>query len=161
MALLRGWMVGIIGGAILSSFAQSLMPEGGVKQVGKLVCGLVLAAAVLQPLSDPAQPVWRTDMMGEDVIHIRAQQLQNQTGNYMRAVIEEELTAYSMDKAAQLGIDCRVQVTCAPGEEGVFLPKQVLICGVSEEESLSLVSALQQDLGLKTEQIHIQEGEQP
>ncbi len=160
MELLRGWMLGIIGVAILASFAQSLMPEGGVKQVGKLVCGLALAAAILRPLGDPAESLWFPDM-DEDALNVRAQQLRTQRNDYMRGVIEEELAAYSMDKAAQLGIDCRVQVTCALGEEGIVLPEQVLIYGISAEEGLPLASALQQDLGLKTEQIHIQEGVRP
>jgi len=51
MELVRGWLLGITGAAILAAVADGLMPEGGVRQVGKLVCGLVLLFAVLAPLS--------------------------------------------------------------------------------------------------------------
>ena len=50
MELLRAWLTGITAAAILCALANSLMPEGAVRRVGKLSCGLVMLAAVLRPL---------------------------------------------------------------------------------------------------------------
>lgn len=163
MALVRQWLLGITGAAILAALAEGAMPEGGVKQVGKLACGLVLLVAVLQPLSQggAAEAVWLpVDLGGE--IQKQTQQLQEEVDIQMRAVIEEELAAYSMDKAAQLGIGCQVQVTCTYREGGVFLPEQAQVWGVDrEEEQQRLAGVLAADLGLEPRQILFREGESP
>ena len=50
MGPLRVWLLGVIGVAVLTALADSVMPPGAVKRVGKLVCGLALLAALLSPL---------------------------------------------------------------------------------------------------------------
>ena len=50
MELLRAWLTGITAAAILCALANSLMPEGAVRRVGKLACGLLMLSAVLRPL---------------------------------------------------------------------------------------------------------------
>ena len=42
----REWLLGVTAAAILAALAEGLMQEGGPKRVGRLVCGLVLLAAV-------------------------------------------------------------------------------------------------------------------
>lgn len=162
MALVRGWLLGITGAAILAALAEGAMPEGSVKQVGKLACGLVLLVAVLQPLNQEQgiEGGWLPDNTEEE-IQKQTQMLQEEVDVQMRAVIEEELSAYSMDKAAQLGIGCQVRVTCALREDGVFLPEEVQIWGVSLEERQRLAGVLEEDLGLEPEQVRFREGEAP
>ena len=45
----REWLLGVTAAAILAALAEGLMQEGGPKRVGRLVCGLVLLAAVFRP----------------------------------------------------------------------------------------------------------------
>ena len=163
MALVREWLLGVTGAAILTALAEGVMPEGGVKQVGKLVCGLVLVAAILQPFSRG----WELDGMwfsgdAEGNLHEQTQVLQEEVDIQMRAVIEEELAAYSTDKAAQLGIGCRVRVTCTLREDGVFLPEEVQIWDVRRGEDQQLLAeVLKKDLGLEPGQIRFREGSAP
>ena len=50
MELLRQWLVGVTCAAMIIALADSLTPPGTVRKVGKLVGGLVLLLAVLQPV---------------------------------------------------------------------------------------------------------------
>ena len=50
MELLRQWLVGVTCAAMIIALADSLTPSGTVRKVGKLVGGLVLLLAVLQPV---------------------------------------------------------------------------------------------------------------
>ena len=44
--LLRVWLIGVTAAAILCALANSLMPQGPVRKVGKLALGLVMLAAL-------------------------------------------------------------------------------------------------------------------
>ena len=39
---MKQWLMGVIAAAILCTIAQDLSPRGSVKQVGRLVCAMVL-----------------------------------------------------------------------------------------------------------------------
>ena len=55
MELLRQWLVGVTCAAMIIALADSLTPSGTVRKVGKLVGGLVLLLAVLQPVLNSKQ----------------------------------------------------------------------------------------------------------
>lgn len=159
MGLIRGWLLEITAAAILAALAESMMPEGGVKQVGKLVCGLMLAAAVLRPFGSvevtDLAPLLEYDAW-------QSQVLQEEAEGRMKTIIEEDLSAYSMDKAAQLGFPCRIRVTCRLEEAGVFLPASAEIVGVPEVQGRQIVAEfLCADLGLSsTGLVFREEGEE-
>ena len=46
----RGWLLSVIAACLLCALADALMPQGPVKKVGRLVCGLVLLCVMLSPL---------------------------------------------------------------------------------------------------------------
>ena len=142
MALVRTWLLGVTAAAILTALADALMPEGGVKQAGRLVCGLVLLCAVLRPLGS----VNVTEISGRweydsQELQRRSQQLREEAEAQMKTVIEQRLSAYSMDKAVQLGSPCRIEVTCRQ-EEGTFLPQEARITGALEPWQRREVEAL-------------------
>lgn len=146
IALVREWLLGITAAAILAALAEHMMPAGGVKQVGKLVCGLMLVAAVLRPLGS-------VDVTGfamptaYDTQYIQA--LKADSDSRMKTIIEEELSAYSTDKAAQMGVPCRIRVVCALGEEGVFLPVSARLTGTAAQTQWDQIAQfLQTELGL-------------
>lgn len=159
MELVRTWLLGITGAAILAALADGLMPEGGVKQVGKLVCGLILLAAVLRPLGSVEvtnlSQRWEYD---RQQVQQREQSLQEGVDGNMKAVIEEQMAAYSMDKAAQLGIHCQIEVCCQLDEDGVFLPISAQISGtIQPEERQTLEQMLNEDLGIQVQMLTFQE----
>lgn len=159
-ALVRAWLLGITGTAILAALAQGLMPEGGAKRVGSLVCALGMLAAILRPLGPENVTAFsrqiRYDLMaGEE----EGTQLQKEVEETMKSIIEEEMSAYSMDKAAQAGVPCRIRVYCEAQENGVFLPARAQIFGVEEEARQWLCEMLREDLGLEEEMLEFQESD--
>ena len=46
----RLWLLSILTVSLVCALADAMMPAGAVKKVGRLVCGLVLAAVVLTPV---------------------------------------------------------------------------------------------------------------
>ena len=49
MAGVQLWLRSVLAVSLLCALADALTPQGGVKRVQRLVCGLVLAAAALGP----------------------------------------------------------------------------------------------------------------
>lgn len=150
MALLRTWLLGVAAAAVLAAIAQSLTPPGPVKKVAGLVCGLVLLWAMLSPLAGgeaPAPAQWAGYL---EQIEIQAQELQNQAQQQRKAVIEERLEAYILDKAAQQGYSCRVQVECREGDEGLFVPDRARI-SAPRQAWPELSRILEEDLGIPAE----------
>lgn len=156
MALVREWLLGITGAAILSAVAEALMPEGGVKRAGRLVCGLVLLLAILRPLEGAnLTNLWTGLRYDSDRTARAAEELEKEADSRMKTIIEEKLAAYSMDKAAGLGLDCRVEVRCRQ-EDGIFLPESVRITG---ESSRAFEELLTRELGLPRDAVTVREGE--
>ena len=148
MGLLRDWLLGVTAAALLAALAQSLMPPGPVKKAGGLVCGLVLLWAVFSPLAgglDQLPPLPAQDYLEQ--VELRARELQEQVQEQRKAVIEDELNAYILDKAAQQGIVCQVQITCRAGEEGLFVPAEAQL-SAPEEAWPQLSRILTEDLGI-------------
>ena len=111
---MKQWLMGVIAAAILCTIAQDLSPRGSVKQVGRLVCAMVLLCAVLSPikmLDVAAGGQWLTDYRAA-LADSRAA-LAEQGEEIQMAVIAEKYRAYIESKGAQLGLKCqdRVQVT--------------------------------------------------
>lgn len=148
----RGWLLSILATSIICALADALMPKGAVKQVGRLVCGLVLAVVVVSPvvrldLEDSQQ--WIEGYFTG--IDQQKQELEEQVNDEMKPIIEQEYEAYIVDKAAQLGLICTARVECRM-EENVYLPARAWIGGaLTAEEKNELTAILSEELGLSPE----------
>ena len=141
--LIRSWLTGVTCAAMIAALAESLMPKGAVRQVGRLACGLVLLWAALRPVLDveqgrPAEQLSRFS----DQTRQRQLVLEEENGAILKTLIERESGAYIVDKAAQQGITCRAEVTCAAEEGGLWLPWSVRIVGVTDPEQQGQLSRL-------------------
>lgn len=154
MEFAREWLLGITGAAILTALADSLMPKGGVKQVGRLVCGLILILAVLRPLAS-AEVTNLLEQWEYDLGQVEQQkkQLQEEADDQMKRIIERQMSAYSMDKAEELGVSCQVQVSCRPDGEGIFLPQSAQVSGVTRQEDRQILLDILKDLGLSASDV--------
>ena len=97
------WLLGILAACILCSVAESLMPSGPVKRVGKLVCGLVLLCALLAgtgKLDWSESQRWAEQWNAQ--LELEKQDLEDQVNEEMKVIIEEKFEAYIVDKAAAL-----------------------------------------------------------
>ena len=129
MELVGNWLTGVTAAAILCALANSLMPDGPVRRVGRLACGLAVLAAVLGPVLrlEPMEPEAWLDENGQVVAAFWRQELEQTRAETVGAVIEQSCAAYIADKAAELGAACTAQVTCASaGGEG-WLPDRVTV----------------------------------
>ena len=150
MELLRAWLTGITAAAILCSLANSLMPEGAVRRVGKLACGLVMLAAVLRPLVE-VEALSPGDLLEDYQAQaaVQTQELEEERNTALKSIIEQEFAAYIVDKAAQMGAACTAQVTCRLGEDGVFLPQSAAVRGsftLQQQEDLARI--LEEELAI-------------
>ena len=157
----RLWLLSVLSVSLLCALADALMPKGPVKGVGKLVCGLVLTAAVAAPIAQVE--LERGNQWLEEYrsgTQYREEELKNQVEEEMKRIIEREFEAYIVDKAAQLGVVCTVRVECRWEQEGVYLPGHVWIEGAATETlQEQLTQTLCQELGLTWEEITFDSGE--
>ena len=135
---------------VICALADTLMPEGAVKRVGKLVCGMALLCAVLKPVVSldlsAGEKMARAYFEGIKREELR---LDGQVNSGITAIIEKECAAYIVDKAAQLGITCQTQVVCEPDENGLPVPWKVRITGeLTQEEQESLAGVVEGDLAI-------------
>lgn len=161
MAGARLWLLSIVSVSLLCALADALMPKGAVKRVGRLACGLVLAAAVLTPvvqLDVEDGQRWLEDYFSD--LEYRRTELKEQVDTGMKTIIEQEYAAYIVDKAAQLGLTCTVRVECRMGEEGLYLPIWAeLTGGFSQAERAELARVLEEELSIPPQgQSFIEEG---
>lgn len=163
MGAARGWLLAVISVSLLCSVADALMPPGAVRRVGKLVCGLVLLAAVLSPLREPdldSGRRWLTDYFS--ALDRQASELNETVDSQMKSIIERGCAAYIVDKAAQLGLTCSVRVECRAGEDGLYLPVRADVSGtLSEDGRTQLLQIIREDLGIPEDQITMDKEEMP
>lgn len=158
---IRQWLTGVTCAALIAALADGIMPKGAVKQVGKLVCALILLCAVLRPvlrLNVQDFTVGIGTVMGDfQQQHTRLEQT---SGAMLKTLIERESAAYIVDKAAQLGLTCQAQVTCVAGDGGTWLPQSAYVTGQLEREQRNkLTTAIHAELGIAPEYLTYAGGE--
>ena len=144
----RSWLLSIIAVCLLCALADALMPRGPVKKAGRLVCGLVLLCAMLAPL--PGLQLETGQAWLEDYFAGLEQQKQNlkETADAgTKGIIEEQYSAYIVDKAKELDLVCQVRVTCRTDADGLTVPDGVEVAGrLSDEEQSRLARIIEEEL---------------
>lgn len=163
MGAVGRWLAAVIAVSLLCAVADALMPQGAVKRVGRLVCGLVLLGAVLSPLVGldiEAGQQW----LNECLSPLQCQEeLEVTVNSQMKIIIEQEYAAYIVDKAAELGVTCEAWVECRRSEDGLYLPCRTEVAGpMTDHVRTQLAQMIEEDLGVpKSEQITIDKEEMP
>lgn len=156
MAAAGRWLTGVVLTALAGSLARSLAPKGRGEAAVRLAAGLLLAMAVLGPLGSLTG--FSADLGLEDLTYDAGQQAARWRGENeaaLSAIIEERCASYIWDKADRLGLACRVEVRCAPGEGGLPLPDTVTVTGPRSE---ALSAWIQEEVGIPAEkQIWLEE----
>ena len=144
----RSWLLSVIAVCLLCALADALMPRGPVKKAGRLVCGLVLLCAMLAPL--PGLQLETGQAWLEDYFAGLEQQKQNlkETADAgTKGIIEEQYSAYIVDKAKELDLVCQVRVTCRTEADGLTVPDGVEVAGrFSDEEQSRLTRIIEEEL---------------
>ena len=150
MELIRNWLIGVTAAALVVALADSLAPDGAVKKIGKLTGGLLLVVAILQPLVglDYASlsgilTEYRLEAEGYSTA------LETENVRLLKTIIEEQTAAYIQDKAAELGADCTVEVTCQEDGDGNLYPASVIVYGeLTREQTDALSRTIEGDLAI-------------
>ena len=150
MGVVRAWLLSLIAVSLLCASAGALMPKGAVRQVGRLVCGLVMLAAILSPVARLDAAEGRRWLAGYFAsVEQRRAGLEETVNNQMKHIIEGEYAAYIVDKAAELGLTCTAQVECQRSAEGLYLPVRTEVTGMlTEDIRIQLVRTIAEDLGV-------------
>lgn len=153
---MKQWLLGIVLTAFAGGLARQLAPSGREQAMVRLVGGLLLTLAILRPL---AGLDWEGPALEAGSFQSRtAEQAEIYRKNQqeaLAAIIAEKTGAYIWDKANQLGLDCTVSVSTAPGESGVPLPESAVIHGTYSGE---LARCMEEEVGIPAEkQIWLEE----
>lgn len=162
MSALREWLLGMCAAAMAVTLADCLIPEGAVKKIGRMIGGLVLMITALQPLAEldyvsisQAWANYRMESAGYSEV------LESENIQLIKIIMEEQAGAYIQDKAAELGIDCTVQVTCQVSEDGTPYPAQAVIQGdLTQGQQEQLQQLIEGDLAIPADEQQYEEAQQ-
>lgn len=148
------WVRAIAGAALICAAATALTPKGKVKNVLKLICGIVLITAMINPIIKQDFPSMSLDMAKyrKDADEIIGS-VEEKKNNLSRTIIENELEAYILDKAQSLNTElASVDVMAKWGDEGCWYPYEVYITANIPQREQNLISnSIQAELGVPNE----------
>ena len=152
LELIRQWLLGITAAAMLVALAEALCPDGNIRGILRLTGGLVLLAAVLNPLLK-----LDTEALGRALAEYKldlsaySTELEEENETLMKDIIEEQSAAYIQDKAAGLGITCLAAVEAEGGGDWP-VPTAVTITGaLTAEQREALTRAIEADFDIPAE----------
>ena len=144
---LRNWVLGLAGTATVCAAATALTPNGRVKRVVELLCGVMMASALLLPLLRLELPDYALHLAqyraAADSWAAGAEEISR---NLDRSYIESQLEAYILDKALRCGASldgARVELRWST--EGVWVPVSAELSGAYCD---ALAEALEAELGI-------------
>jgi len=151
MAALKDWILTLTVAALVSSIAMTLSPEGKVRRVVSLVCGLVTIIALLSPgvnfdISKFAKQSLELKKEAENF----ASDFEDKNDNLRRLIIEEECAAYILDKGQMLGIlNITASVNAKWDTDGFWYPYSAeIVSDADAENKRRLAQHLEAELGI-------------
>ena len=155
--LLRDWVLSLTGAALLGAFALALTPAGKVRRVTQLLCGVVMAIALISPLREFDFETYSMGMASyRDTAATAAARLDETNDRLSRTIIESECAAYILDKARARGLTPEeVTVTVKWGEALCWYPYEATLRTEADERvRRELSSIIEAELGIPAERLH-------
>jgi len=162
MELIRNWILGVTCAAMLVAVAESLMPAGTVKKIGKLTGGVVLLLAVIQPLMglDFERLSLALTESRETERVLSAEEASAVSADLMKSIIADKTGAYILDKANSMGITCTADVECRVGEGNMPYPVSVTVTGtLTEKQREELTREIEANLAIPAEKQRYESGD--
>jgi hypothetical protein len=147
---LRTWILGLAGAAVFCAVCTELTPQGSVKSVQKMLCGVVMTLALVSPLL-------KLDMGKYSLNLARYRQAAEEIGasaeeisdSLSRTFIAEKCAAYILDKARLSGAEVTDAVVSVRWSgEGVWYPVSAEIYGIYNR---TLSEKIEEELGISEE----------
>lgn len=155
--LIKNWVVSLAAAAFISGIATSLVPQGKMRRIVSLVCGLLTITVMLGPIRDFDLGRYSEFMVEfNSRTEVYGLSLENENARLVKAIIEEQSAAYILDKAIQLGIaDPKAEVESKYGEGSYPFPWSAELGGeATEEQKRSLGRYMEAELGIPAERQH-------
>lgn len=141
------WLISITGTTLFLALADSLMPSGAVKKVGRLLCGLLLLLMIMKPFMQLSpDSLSNLSTKWQEEITSQTEEQKKYYNSQLKSLIETQLEAYIFDKAMELGIDCQPKVVCELNNEELYVPVYIDLGDISTENFLKLEEILIKDL---------------
>lgn len=154
MAVLRQYILSVSAAAILCGLVTVMIPQGSMKGICKLVCGVFLTLLVVEPVTrfDPGKILSSFTGQITSEGETAAAFGEELALDSMVAYIKRESEAYILDKAKELGITVEVQVLV--GHEELPVPAAAVIRGsVSRHMRQELEQLIEENLGIAKENL--------
>lgn len=149
MAAARAWLTAVVSVTLLLSVVQTLTPKGSLREITSFVGGLLLLAVLLRPLGSVDLSAVSLNLDAyRQTVEQRQAELEQEGQKELVGLIEAELESYISDKAADMGLTLRVQVTVELDGSGVPAPVSVELTGPRSE---ALSRWLETELGVPAE----------
>ncbi len=153
---LRSWVIGIAGAAMVTAAAMTVTPEGKVKKIVALICGLMTVLVLLKPLTgfDYASFSKYLTQYRNDA-EAFSSNIESENENLKRRIIEDKCQAYILDKGKSLGItELAVTVTAEWSEDGFWYPIGAsLVTNANGETRDKLSQGIEAELGISPEEL--------
>ena len=121
---LRNWIIGIAGAAMVTAVAMTVTPDGRVKRVVSLICGLMTIVALVKPVAgfdfrDLAKNIAAYQKSADGL----ASKVTSNDEKLTRLIIEDKCRSYILDKGKSIGIsDLEAAVTASWSRDGYWYP---------------------------------------
>lgn len=130
IAAARSWVTSIAAVTLILTVVQALVPEGTIRKITGFTGGLLLLAALLQPVLRTDLERLRLDFSGyRAAIEDRAEELNAAGKEELADIIAGRTAAYISDKADALGLAVTALVETEPGEDGTPFPYSAELTG--------------------------------
>ncbi len=145
----RSWLTSIAAVTLMLTVVQTLVPEGTLRKISGFTGGLLLLAALLQPVLKTDLGRLRLDFSDyEAAIGERAAELDVAGKEELAAIIAGRTAAYISDKADALGLRVTARVETEPGVDGTPLPASAELTGPYSRELADWIAG---ELGIPAE----------
>ena len=149
MSFLTKWLLSIIGTAFLVAISEALMPDQKVREVGRLVGGLLLLLALVSPLLQIRLSGWEISADAYfSLIEEKESAYRKQQTDSWETIIKEECSAYIVSAAAELGRTVSPQIQTTLDEEGTVQIEEVRL---DIPYDAALCVRIEEDLGIAPE----------
>jgi len=143
------YVVTLTAAALISGMILSLFPEGSLRELIRLVCGVFLTVTAILPLMDitlPNLPAFGAEYLAEGQAAAKFGEQMAKESVQLR--IKEQLEAYILDKAFQMGAEIMADISV--NESGN--PESIQLSGeITDVMRRQLQECITNDLGIPKE----------
>lgn len=152
MDALRLWIFRMLCATLCCAVVTSLPLQESRKKIFRFLCGIFLTIVLLSGLPGVNLPELAKEILPDlSQLPAPAASGEEMSMDAIRQLIIQETEAYILHKAADIGVDIRVDVILSAGEFPV--PESVVIQGTCADEQKALLSAMMaEELGVPEEE---------